>query len=87
MIGSTDIVGHKLARPFPLYSEWYYRAESDFFSFHAIQLNAKNVLSANKPLTGLISGPLTAQFYLLFLIEPLASRYQFLKTPFSVKCG
>ena len=34
---------------------------------------------ANKPLTGLFSGPLTTQFYLLFLIEPQTSRYQFLK--------
>ena len=35
---------------------------------------------ANKPLTGLFSGPLTAQFYPLFLIEPPTSRYQFLKS-------
>ena len=26
---------------------------------------------ANEPLTGLFSGPLTAQFYLLFLVGPL----------------
>ena len=32
---------------------------------------------ANEPLTGMFSGPLTAQFYLLFLIELLTSRYQF----------
>ena len=38
MIGSTDIVGHKRARPFPLYSESCYEAESDFFSFHTIQM-------------------------------------------------
>ena len=31
MISSTDIVEHKRARPFPLYSELYYKAESDFF--------------------------------------------------------
>ena len=35
---------------------------------------------AHEPLTGLFSGPLTALFYLLFLIEPLTSRYQFLKS-------
>ena len=35
---------------------------------------------ANEPLTGLCSGPLTAQFYLLFLIGPLTSSYQFLKS-------
>ena len=35
--------------------------------------------SANEPLTSLFSGPLTARFYLLFLAEPLTSRYQFLK--------
>ena len=33
---------------------------------------------ANEPLTGLFSGPLTAQFYVLFLIGPLTSGYQFL---------
>ena len=37
-IGSTDIVGHKRARPFPLCSESYDIAESDFFSFHTIQM-------------------------------------------------
>ena len=37
--------------------------------------------SANgETLTGLFSGSLTAQFYLLFLIKPLTSRYQFLKS-------
>ena len=34
----------------------------------------------NEPLTGLFSGPLTAQLHLLFLIGPLTSRYQFLKS-------
>ena len=38
MIDSTDIVGRKQARRFPLYSESYYIAESDFFSFHTIQM-------------------------------------------------
>ena len=32
----------------------------------------------NESLTGIFKGPLTAQFYLLFLIGPLTSRYQFL---------
>ena len=36
--------------------------------------------SANEPLTGLFGGALTAQFYLLFLIGPLTSPYQFLKS-------
>ena len=35
---------------------------------------------ANEPLTGLFSGLLTARFYFLFLIGPLMSRYQFLKS-------
>ena len=35
---------------------------------------------ANEPLTGLFISLLTAQFYLLFLIGPLTSRYQFLKS-------
>ena len=35
---------------------------------------------ANEPLIGLFSGPLTAQFYFLFLIGPLMSRYQFLRS-------
>ena len=35
---------------------------------------------ANEPLTGLFNGTLTAQFYLLFLIGPLTSGYQFLKS-------
>ena len=35
---------------------------------------------ANEPSTGLFSGPLTAQFYLLFPIGLLTSRYQFLKS-------
>ena len=35
---------------------------------------------ANEPLTGLFSDPLTAQFYLLFLMGPLTSRYQFMKS-------
>ena len=35
---------------------------------------------ANEPLTGPFSGPLTAQFYLLILIGPLTSCYQFLKS-------
>ena len=35
---------------------------------------------ANEPLTGLFSGPLTAQFYLLFLMGPLTSRYLFMKS-------
>ena len=35
---------------------------------------------ANEVLIGLFSGSLTAQFYLLFLIWLLTSRYQFLKS-------
>ena len=38
MIGPTIIVEHKLASPFPWYSESCYIAESDFFSFHTIQM-------------------------------------------------
>ena len=34
----------------------------------------------NEPLTGLSSGLLTAWFYFAFLIGPLTSRYQFLKS-------
>ena len=34
----------------------------------------------NEPSTGIFKGPLTAQFYLLFLIGPLTSRYQFLNS-------
>ena len=36
--------------------------------------------SANESFTGRFTGPLTAQFYLLFLIGSLTSRYQFLKS-------
>ena len=39
MVGSTDIVEHKRARPSSLYSDSYYVAESDFFSFHTISIN------------------------------------------------
>ena len=35
---NLELVEHKRARLFPLYSELYYLAESDFFSFHAIQM-------------------------------------------------
>ena len=35
---------------------------------------------ANEPLTVFFTGSLTAQFYLLFLIGPLTSRYQCLKS-------
>ena len=38
MIDSTDILGHKRAKPFPLYSDSYYITEIDFFSFHMIQM-------------------------------------------------
>ena len=38
MIGSQNIVEHKRARPFPLYSKSYYIATSDLFSFHTIQM-------------------------------------------------
>ena len=34
----------------------------------------------NEPLTDIFKGPLTAQFYLLFLIGLLTSRYQFLNS-------
>ena len=34
----------------------------------------------NEPLTHIIKGPLTAQFYPLFLIGPLTSSYQFLNS-------
>ena len=44
MVGSTDIVEHKRARPFSLYSESYYLAESDFFSFHTIQMQKMSYL-------------------------------------------
>ena len=36
--GSTDVVEHKRAKPFPLYCISYYVAVSDYFSFHTIQL-------------------------------------------------
>ena len=42
---------------------------------------------ANEPLTGLFSGPLTAQFYLLFLIGPLTIFEIPFNIHFSVKCG
>ena len=38
IIGSTDIVEHKPARPFPLYSESHHIAKSDFFFYHTIQM-------------------------------------------------
>ena len=44
MYDSTDIVGHKRARPFPLYAESYCIAESNFFSFHAIQMQNMSYL-------------------------------------------
>ena len=42
---------------------------------------------ANEPLIGLFGGPLTAQFYLLFLIEPLSIFEIPFNFHFSVKCG
>ena len=42
---------------------------------------------ADKPLTGLFSGSLTAQFYLLFLIEPLPIFEILFNFHFSVKCS
>ena len=45
MVGSSrDIVEHKRARPSSLYSESYYIAESDFFSFHTIQMQKMSYL-------------------------------------------
>ena len=38
MASSTDIVERKRARPSTLHSISYYTAESDFFSFHSIQM-------------------------------------------------
>ena len=56
----------------------------------SLDLSVEMAWAANEPLTGLFSGPLTAQFYLLFLIEPLTNRCQFLKslsTFIFVKCS
>ena len=39
MAGSTDIVEHKRARPFPLYSVSYYTAEITVEPFNHVSLN------------------------------------------------
>ena len=44
MVGSTDIVENKRARPSSLYSEPYYIAESDFFPFQTIQMQKMSYL-------------------------------------------
>ena len=48
--------------------------------FSAVEMAWAAKRPVNEPLTGIFKGPLTAQFYLLFLIGPLTSRYQFLNS-------
>ena len=50
------------------------------FTDSAVEMAWAAKRPVNEPLAGLFSGLLTAHFYLLFLIGPLMSRYQFLNS-------
>ena len=57
------------------------------FALSTVEMAWATKRPANEPLTGLFSGPLTAQFYLLFLIELLPIFEISFHFHFSVKCG
>ena len=50
------------------------------FTDSAVEMAWAAERPVNEPLTDIFKGPLTAQFYRMFLIGPLTSRYQFLNS-------